>query len=227
MKCSEVIAFLKASGSKRNVQGMERFGIKPSIEVLGVSLPDMRKLAKRIGKNHVLAQQLWKTGIHEGRTMAGLIEDPQEISEQQMDDWVNDFETWDLCDTVCGSLFDKTPFAYKKVRQWAKSSEEFVRRAGFALLAWLAVHDKRATNDDFVKFFPLIKKYATDDRNYVRKAVNWALRQIGKRNGTLRLQALLLAEEIGKIDSRAARWIAADAIRELKNPKIVAMVAKR
>jgi len=206
---------------------MVRFGIRPSIAVLGVSVPEIRKLAKKIGKNHVLAQQLWKTDIHEARIMAGLIEDPLAISESQMDDWVKDFETWDLCDTVCGSLFDKTPYAYKKVRQWAKSDEEFVRRASFALLAWLVVHDKNATDDKLMTFFPLIKKYATDDRNYVRKAVNWALRQIGKRNNILRLRAILLAEEIGKMDSKSARWIAVDAIRELKNPKIIEMVAKR
>jgi 3-methyladenine DNA glycosylase AlkD len=227
MKISDIIAFLETRGSSKNVQGMARFGIKPSIMVLGVSLPIMRKLAKKIGKNHVLAQQLWKSEIHEARILAVFVEDPSVISEQQMDDWASDFETWDLCDTACGSLFDKTPFAFKKVKQWMKSNDEFVRRASFALLAWLAVHDKNAMNDKFVKFFPLMKKYATDDRKYVCKAVNWALRQIGKRNSALRLKAIALAEEISKLDSRTARWIAVDAIRELRNPKIVAMVAKK
>lgn len=227
MIVNEIIKYLKTYKNIKNVQGMARFGINPSIPVLGVSLPVLRKLAKKIGKNHNMAQQLWKTKIHEARLLAGLIENPKQITESQMDTWVKDFETWDLCDTVCGALFDKTPFAYKKVRQWATHKKEFTRRAAFALLAWLSVHDKKATDEKFIKFFPLLKKYATDERIYVRKAVNWALRQIGKRNSFLRIRALVLAEEVAKIDSKSARWIATDALHELRNPKIITMVAKR
>lgn len=206
---------------------MARFGIKPKIRVLGVPLPELRKLAKKIGKNHALAIRLWNAEIHEARLLAAFVEDPKLITGEQMDAWTDSFETWDLCDTVCGSLFDKTRFAYKKVRQWAKSDKEFVRRAGFVLLAWLAVHDKEATDEKFTNYFSLIKKHSADDRLYVRKAVNWALRQIGKRNGALRLRAIVLAEEIGGTGAKSARWIAGDAIRELKTPKVISLVAKR
>ena len=206
---------------------MARFGITPAIPVLGVSLPELRKLARELGKDHVLANKLWDTKIHEARTLAALVEDPKQVTAKQMNAWVRDFQTWDLCDTVCGTLFDKTPYAYQKVMQWSARKEEFVKRAAFALIAWLAVHDKKADDNKFIKLFPIIKKCATDDRNYVRKAVNWALRQIGKRNGNLRLQAIKLVKEISKIDSKAARWIAADALRELNDPKIISMVAKR
>jgi 3-methyladenine DNA glycosylase AlkD len=179
----------------------------------------IRALAKEIGRSHELAQQLWDSGIHEARILAGMVDDYRHVSEEQMERWVKDFNSWDLCDQVCSNLFDKTPFAYDKAKSWTVRNEEFVKRAGFALMACLAVHDKKASDQQFLLFFPLIKKESVDERNFVKKAVNWALRQIGKRNLALNQAAIELAHEIKTIDSKSARWIANDALRELANPK--------
>lgn len=194
---------------------MARFGINPKY-ALGVRVPVLRNLARKIGKNHKLAEGLWKTKIHEARILAGMVDDSEKVNEKQMESWIKEFNSWDVCDQVCMNLFDKMPIAWKKAIEWADRKEEFVRRAGFALIACLAWHDKKARDEDFVKFFPIIKKYSTDERNFVKKAVNWALRQIGKRNENLKKQALKTAEEILKIQSKTAKWIAQDAIRELK-----------
>lgn len=201
-----------------NVAGMARFGINPR-NTLGVSIPLLRDLAKKIGKDHDLAQKLWATGIHEARLLAGFIDDWRLVTTAQMEKWAQDFDSWDICDQACSNLFDRTQFAYQKAKDWTKRPEEFVKRAGYVLMAALSVHDKKAPDLVFLKFFPLIKTGATDERNFVKKAVNWALRQIGKRNSALNKAAIRLAQEIKKLDSPAARWIAADAIRELKNRK--------
>jgi len=214
----EIIKKLKKQSSPENVAGMARFGIN-SKNTLGIPVPFLRKTAKEIGKNHDLALELWKSGIHEARLLACFIDEIEKVSKEQMEEWVKDFDSWDVCDQVCMSLFDKTEQPYAKAKQWAKREEEFVRRAGFALMAALASHDKKAENEKFISFFPFIKKYSTDERNFVRKAVNWALRQIGKRNQNLRDEALRLAEEIRKIDSKTAKWVANDALRELKAKK--------
>ena len=214
MNSKEIIKKLKSFSNARNVAGMARFGINPKY-ALGIRVPVLRDLAKKIGKDHKLAKCLWKSKIHEARILASMIDEADKVTEKQMEEWVKEFNSWDLCDQCCMNLFDKTPFAWKKAIEWPKRKEEFVRRAGFALMASLAVHDKKAKNEDFLKFFPLIKKYSTDERNFVKKAVNWALRQIGKRNVVLREKSIKLAKEIQKIDSKAAQWIAADAIREL------------
>jgi 3-methyladenine DNA glycosylase AlkD len=216
MSAEEIIKQLKKNSNVQDRQGMALFGINPKY-ALGVRVPVLRSLAKRIGKNHGLAQELWKTKIHEARILASMIDEPEKVSELQMEKWVKDFNSWDLCDQCCMNLFDKTPFAWVKASEWVEREEEFVRRAGFALMACLAVHDKKAKDSQFKKFFPLIKKYSTDQRNFVKKAVNWALRQIGKRNANLKKEALKLAQEIKKIDSPVARWIANDAIRELES----------
>lgn len=165
---------------------------------------------------HKLAQQLWNSKIHEARILAGMIDVPELVTPKQMDTWVADFDSWDVCDQVCMNLFDKTPFAYDKAKEWTKDKREYVKRAGFAMMAVLAWHDKKAEDEKLLQFFPIIKRESTDERNYVRKAVNWALRQIGKRNSGLRKKAIKLAEEIEKIDSKSARWIAKDALRELR-----------
>ncbi|MDD4625241.1 MAG: DNA alkylation repair protein [Candidatus Paceibacterota bacterium] len=214
----EIIKKLKEQSNPENVAGMARFGIN-SKNTLGIPVPFLRKTAKEIGKNHDLALELWKSGIHEARLLACFIDEIEKVSKEQMEEWVKDFDSWDVCDQVCMSLFDKTEQPYAKAKQWAKREEEFVRRAGFALMAALASHDKKAENEKFISFFPFIKKYSTDERNFVRKAVNWALRQIGKRNQNLRDEALRLAEEIRKIDSKTAKWVANDALRELKAKK--------
>jgi 3-methyladenine DNA glycosylase AlkD len=215
----EIIIKLKSHSNPKNVEGMARFGINPK-NTLGVSIPIIRKMGKEIGKNHELAQQLWKSGIHEARILAGLIDDSKLVDEEQMEKWAKDFDSWDVCDQVCMNLFDKTKYAYKKAMEWSSRKEEFVKRAAFALVASLSVHDKKAKDEDFLKFLPIIKRESTDERNFVRKAVNWALRQIGKRNNKLQKAAIKTAREILKIDSKSARWIASDAIRELESKKI-------
>ena len=219
MECGEIIRILKSLADKKNLEGMVRFGISPK-NTLGVSVPKLRGLAKKIGKNHLLAQRLWKSGIHEARLLAAFIEDPSLVNEKQMENWVLGFDSWDVCDQVCMNVFDKTGMAFRKAAEWSERKEEFVRRAGFALMASLAFHDKKAKDAEFVKFFPLIKKQSVDERNFVRKAVNWALRQTGKRNAALNGKALKVAREILKSGSKSAKWIAGDAIRELESRSV-------
>lgn len=219
MKYEEILTYLKSISNPENVKGMARFGINPE-NTLGVPMPALRKLAKRIGRDHPLAEQLWESGIHEARILACLIDDPGAVTEEQLERRVKDFDSWDVCDQCCGNLFDKTPFAYKKAIEWSKREEEFVKRAGFALMAWLALHDKKAADSQFEAFFPRIKREAADERNFVKKAVNWALRQIGKRNVSLNRKAIALSEEIQQMDSKSARWIANDALRELTGDKV-------
>lgn len=198
-----------------DLDGMARFGIQTTNSLGGIAMPKLNKLAKEIGKDHELAGQLWASGIREARLLACMVADPKAMSEDQMERWVADFDSWDVCDSCCGYLFDKTPLGYSKALEWSKRQDEFVKRAGFALMAYLAVHDKKAPDDKFLAFLPAIKREATDERNFVKKAVNWALRQIGKRNMRLNQAAIETAEEIKQLDSKSARWIAADALREL------------
>ncbi|MEK7160548.1 MAG: DNA alkylation repair protein [Patescibacteria group bacterium] len=212
----EIIKKLKSLARPKNVAGMARFGIRPKAKVLGVPMPELRALAKKIGRSHNLAGQLWQSGIHEAKILASLVEELEKVNSAQMDKWVRGFDSWDVCDQVCLNLFFNHPLAFKKCVQWSNGQKEFVRRAGFALMACLAFKNKQAEDNDFVKLFPLIKKYATDERNYVRKAVNWALRQIGKRNLKLNKRTIKVAEEIKRIKNKTAKWIAADALRELK-----------
>lgn len=214
MNVKKILAQLKRLKNPANVAGMARFGINPK-NTLGISIPTLRKMAKEIGTDHTLALDLWQSGIHEARILASMIDDPARVTNAQMERWVKDFDSWDVCDQVCMNLFERMPVAYRKAIEWSKRKEEFVRRAGFALMACLAWHDKAAKNDAFLKFMPAIKRGATDDRNYVRKAVNWALRNIGKRNRALNRAAIQIAREIQQMDSQAARWIANDALREL------------
>ena len=221
MQSTEVIQKLKSLSDPKAVAGMARFGIKTE-NTLGVSIPNLRKSAKEIGRDHKLAGELWASGIHEARILAGMVDDPKAVDEKQADAWVRDFDSWDVCDQVCMNLFWLTPFAYRKCYEWSAEDEEFVKRAGFALMSRLAWSDKKARDDEFIKFLPVIKREATDERNYVKKAVNWALRQIGKRNLALNRQAIKTAKEIQKLDSRSAKWIAADAIRELQSEAVQA-----
>jgi 3-methyladenine DNA glycosylase AlkD len=214
-----VIKRLKSLSNPQAIEGMARYGINPN-KNLGVSIPDLRQVARETGKNHQLANDLWATGIHDSRILAGMIDETDKVSEKQMERWVRDFDSWDVCDQVCMNLFGKLPFAYKKAVQWSSREEEFVKRAGFVLMANLAVSDKKADDKKFISFFPYIKNESTDSRNFVEKAINWALRQIGKRNINLNKLAVKIAEEIYSIDSRSAKWIASDVLRELKNEKI-------
>jgi len=219
MTVSEIIKKLKKLGSAKNIAGMARFGITAK-KVYGVCTPDLMMIAGQAGKNHELAQKLWRSGIYEARILAGMVDRPEWVTPKQMDIWARDFDSWAVCDSNCMRLFSKTPFAHKKVWQYAKSPQEYVRRTAFALIASLTVHDKKSPDAIFAEYFPLIKKYATDERNYVRKAVNWALRQIGKRNLALNKKAIACAKEIQKIKSKSARWIAGDALRELQGEAV-------
>jgi len=219
MNVEEIIKELKKNSNPIDREGMARFGINPKF-ALGVRIPVMRKIAKKIGKNHSLALQLWQTKIHEARILASMIDEVEKVTEKQVDSWVKEFNSWDLCDQCCMNLFDKLPFAFEKAIKLTKQEREFERRAGFALMACLAWHCKTASNQQFLPFFPVIKKHATDERNFVKKSVNWALRQIGKRNKSLNKTAQQVAKEIAKIDSKAAKWIARDAIKELVEKSI-------
>lgn len=222
----EVLQKLKAKARPDQLEAMARFAIVGKGR-LGVSVPEMRKLAKEIGKDHALALELWKTGIPDARIVAGMVGEPDKLTAQQMEDWVKDFDSWDVCDQVCMNLFEKTPLAVKKIHDWSKREEEFVKRTAFALIACLAWHDKEAEDDKFTGLFPVIKHGATDERNFVKKAVNWALRNIGKRNPSLNKAAISLAKEIRRMDSKAARWIANDAIRELESDAVQQRLRKK
>ncbi|MDY6958972.1 MAG: DNA alkylation repair protein [Halobacteriota archaeon] len=225
MKSEEIIEILKSVSDPKAVQGMARFGITPD-RTFGISIPDLRKLAKDLGKDHYLAEELWGIGYRETRILASLIAEPSKVTEDQMDTWVKDFDCWEVCDQTCMNLFRYTVFAHRKATEWSGRDEEFVKRAGFALMATLAVSDKNANDCEFEKFFLDIKREATDERNYVRKAINWALRQIGKRSLELNIRAIEVAEDIKEFDSKAARWISSDALRELTSEKVQAKLKK-
>ena len=216
---SQILDLLKSLANPENVAGMARFGINPE-NTYGISIPTLRKIAKQTGKDHQVAQELWASGIHEARILACFIDDPKQVGEAQMDRWAADFDSWDVCDQCCSNLFDRTPFAYQKADEWSQADEEFVKRAAYALMAALAVHDKKAPDSKFEAFFPIIIQGSMDERNYVKKAVNWALRQIGKRNERLNSLAIETAGQIAESDSKAARWIASDALRELTSAKV-------
>lgn len=218
MTSDEILAELRALADPSAKEGMERFGIDAST-ALGLSVPQVRAVARRAGRNQALAEELWASGVHEARWLASLVADPLKISRSTMDRWTRDFHSWDVCDACCCNLFDRTPHAWAKIPKWAADKREYVRRAAFATLAGIAVHDKTAPDQLFLDSFALIEQYAFDDRNFVRKAVNWALRNIGKRNARLLAAAIACAERIREQGSKSARWIAADALRELR-PKL-------
>jgi len=219
MSVESVLREMRAKSDPKAVEEMARFGIS-SEGALGLSMPFLRSLAKRIGGNHGLAKGLWESGIHEARILATLVDEPEEVTETQMERWVNEFDSWDVCDGCCGNLFDRTPYAYAKALEWSGKEKEFVKRAGYVLMAELAVHDKGATDDEFLGFFGAIERGSTDSRNFVKKAVNWALRQIGKRNLKLNGAAIELAEKISEKGSPSAKWVASDAIRELASDAV-------
>ena len=218
MTASEIVAALRAQANPANVAGMARYGIN-SAGTLGVPMPVIRSLARQAGRSHELAAELWASGIHEARILATLVEEPALVTRRQMTQWASDFDSWDVCDQACQNLFRYTPFAWAMAAEWADARPEFVRRAAFALMAGLAVKAKHAPDESFEVLLPLIFGAASDPRNLVKKAVNWALRAIGKRNPHLRRAAIAAAENIRAIDSPAARWIASDALRELRAVK--------
>jgi len=219
MQYSNILKELKSLYNPKAVEGMARYSINPD-NTYGVSIPNLRKIAREAGKDHELAQQLWSSGIHEARILASMVDDHTLLTEAQMELWVDDFDSWDVCDQCCNNLFGKAKFAYQKAAEWSSNDREFIKRAGFVLMACLAVHDKKAEDKRFEEFLPIIKREAADNRNFVKKAVNWALRQIGKRNLNLNKKAIETAREIQKIDSRSAKWVASDAIRELASKAV-------
>lgn len=219
VQCDEILDRLKSLGDPRNVEGMARYGIRATT-AFGVRTPDLRALAEEFLKDHSLALQLWRTGVYDARILAVRIDDPVQVTVAQMERWAKDFDSWAVCDSACGYLFDKTPYAWDKAVEWADREAEYVKRAGFALMAALAVHDKKTPDERFEVFLPLIAQHASDDRNFVKKAVNWALRQIGKRSRYLNEAAVQTAREIRRIDSKAAHWIASDTLRELTGDKV-------
>ena len=214
-----VLDRLQSKAKPEQLPGMAKYGIMVE-KRLGVSVPDMRKLAKELGKDHKLALDLWRTGIAEARIVAGMVGDPAKLTEEQMEEWVKGIDSWDVCDQVCMNLFEKNQLAWKKIIDWSEREEEFVKRTAFSLIACLAWHDKKAGDDKFIELLPVVVREATDERNFVKKAVNWALRNIGKRNRNLNQAALRAAKEIRQRDSRSARWIAADAMRELESDAV-------
>lgn len=221
-----VLADLTALGDPVFKTGLARFGINPD-NALGIKLPALRLYARAYRKNHHLAQALWTTKVHEARLMAVFIADPRQATEALLEEWASDFNSWDICDQACGCLFIKTPFAWQKAREWATREPEFEKRAAFVLLAYLAIHDKMAPDGAFLSFFPTLLQGAADERNFVKKAVNWALRQVGKRNPALHRAVLDLAREMRLQGSRSARWIAAGAIRELESPAVGERLKKK
>jgi len=222
----EILAQLHTFADPSRLPGMARYGIATET-ALGITVTELRKLARAIGRDHDLAAALWGTGIHEARMLATMVEDPARVTETQLEAWVRDLSSWDLCDGLCGNLLDRTPFAFDKALAWSRRDEEFVKRAGFALMAWTAVHRKDVGDDRFEVFLPIIRAEASDERNYVKKAISWALRQIGKRSPGLNHAAIETATQIRGIDSRAARWVGSDALRELTSDAVRERLAVR
>ena len=225
-KLDLILELIKENGNPVNVEGMQKFGIRFE-KAYGCNIPFLRKLAKQFKKDHDLAKRLWATGIHEARILAFLIDDPKEVTEVQMERWVRTLSSWDICDGLCSNLFRKTEWAYTKAKEWSGRNEEFVKRAGFVMMAVLAVHDKKAEDKVFVEFLDIIERESRDERNFVKKAVNWALRQIGKRNALLHKKAIKYAERIETLHSRSAKWIAKDALREFKSETTKRVLERR
>lgn len=210
--------YLEPLGSERNLFGMQRFGIRFE-KAYGVNIPIIRKLAKDYKRNHEFALVLWETKIHELMLLAIFIDDYKQVTKTQMNKWVKDFKSWDICDQCCSNLFEKTPYAFEKVYEWSRSKDEFIKRAGFVMMAVIAVHHKKLEDIELFDFFTLIEREAWDERNFVKKAVNWALRQMGKRSKLLYDEAVEVAKRIEQQDSKSAKWIAKDALREFSIKK--------
>ncbi|NPV07843.1 MAG: DNA alkylation repair protein [Anaerolineae bacterium] len=219
MTYDEVLSELEARADPDSLAGMARFGITPA-RALGVRLPALRRLARRIGTDRALAAHLWEEGVRETQILASMVDDPAQVTEDQMESWAAEFSYWEICDQVCMNLFARTPLAWAKALEWSARPQEFVKRAGFVLMACLAVSDKKAADGAFEPFFPLIERQSDDDRTNVRKAVNWALRQIGKRNPSLWRQAVAVARRLASGGDRTSRWIGRDALKELTSEAV-------
>ncbi len=225
MTKQEILTYLKKHGSADVIAKMKHFGIE-SPKAFGNTAPQLRALKKQIGKNHKLALSLWKTKIYEARILAALIAEPEKVTEELMEQWAAEIDSWAACDTCCGELFCYTPFAIQKVFEWSLRSEEYVKRAGFVLIAALVIHRKEFEDNIFRSFFPLIIRESTDERNFVRKAVNWALRQIGKKNKTLHNESKKIAARLSRSKNSTARWIGGDAVKDLHTDAVLRRIKR-
>jgi len=229
--CDEVLARLRAAANPENLPGMARYGIATA-DALGVSMPLLRGIARELkparradpDAAHELALALWASGVHEARILAALVDVPALVTRAQARAWAEDLDSWDVCDQLCGNLLDRVPFAVELAHEWAGAEREFVKRAGFVVMTQISVHDKKAPDDVFLRFLELVEREAYDDRNFVRKAVNWALRTVGKRNVYLNSRAVEVARRLRDSGPKAAGWVASDALRELTDPKVVARI---
>jgi 3-methyladenine DNA glycosylase AlkD len=226
LKSKEILTYLKKKGSAAAIDGMSHFGINVE-KAFGVSIPVIRELAKQHKKDHALALELWASGYREARILASMVDDPKLCTEKQMEGWVLEFDSWEVCDQTCFGLFARSDYGWKKAFEWPHREEEYVRRAGFALMAAFTLHKTKATDEELLSFFPLIEKYSTDERNFVRKAVNWALRQTGKRNRNLNTHAIVLSEKLMNSANKSARWIGKDAYRELTGDGVKKTLERR
>jgi 3-methyladenine DNA glycosylase AlkD len=226
MTKTEVLKWLEKKGSRRYRDGLARYGIVAP-KAFGVPVGTMLKFAKKHGKDHALAAELWESGWYEARLLAAMVDDPKQVTRRQMEAWAKDFDNWGVCDTVCWHLFDYTPFAWETLRKWSGSPREFVKRAGFAMMAGQAGHNKTATDAEFLTLLPLIETGAHDERNFVKKAVSWALRRIGSRSLPLHAAAVKLAGRLATSDDAPTRWVGKDALRDLSRPLVRARLARR
>jgi 3-methyladenine DNA glycosylase AlkD len=226
MGVPEVLSWLERRGSKKNREGMARYGIVAP-KVFGVSMATMKSLTKRLGRDHDLALALWDTGWYEARTLMAFVGDPDRLTAAEMDRFCKDFDNWAICDGLCFHLFDKSPLAMGKIRQWAKRTGEFQRRAAFALMAGLALHDKRLSDATFVELLPLAERASTDSRNFVKKGVSWGLRSVGHRTSRLHADVVALATRLAASDDATSRWIGKDVLRDLERSMVRARVARR
>lgn len=217
-RAKDVVAWLERTGTRRGVEGMARYGL-PSDRAFGVPVGVMQAEAKRIGRDHALAEALWKTRWYEARMMSAFLGEPARLTTAGMNAWARDFDNWGITDTVCLHLFDKSPLAWGRVAPWARSGHEFVKRAAFALLAGLSLHDKEAEDARFLAALPLVEAAAGDDRNFVKKGVNWALRTVGRRNPALNAASVALAWRLAACEEPAPRWVGKDALREFARVK--------
>ena len=226
MTAEEVLARLAALGDPSRLPGMARYGIATD-HAYGVTIPELRTLARELGRGHVLAAALWETGAHEARILASMVDEPALVDDAQFEHWAAGFDSWDLCDQACANLFGRTPLAWTKAPEWTARPEPLVKRAGFALIAALAVGDERSSDERFAELLPLLARYADDDRPLVRKGASWALRQIGKRSPALNATAIETALSLKGGESRGARWVGSDALRELRSDAVQARLAKK
>lgn len=223
MSLPQIISRLEELSDNQALNSMGRFGIETS-NALGIKIPELRKIAKETGKDHTLALELWNAGVHEARILATMVDEQDKVTEEQLDSWAIDLYSWDLCDHLCGNLIVETKYSHEKLKEWVSSDLEFVKRAGFVIMASIASNKKHIPNSTFIEYLAMIRRESDDDRNFVKKAINWALRQIGKRNQDLNREAIIIAQQMIESDSKASRWIAKNALHELMSERVQRML---